>query len=67
MSPGSEAQAFLMNTWYVAAWDYELIDGRLLERTLLDKPVVLYKGDSGRVVALDNRRAPRRGRCRRGR
>src|SRR5438874_4807194 len=22
-----------MNCWYVAAWDYELIDGRLLPRT----------------------------------
>src|ERR671938_144643 len=52
---GPETQAFLMNCWYVAAWDYELIDGRLLPRTILEKPVVLYRGDSGRVVALDNR------------
>ena len=59
MTPGPETQGFLMNTWYVAAWDYELIDGRLLERTILEKPVVLYKGDSGRVVALDNRCAHR--------
>ena len=46
---------FLMNTWYVAAWDHELIDGKLLARTILDQPVLLYKGDSGRAVALDNR------------
>ena len=46
---------FLMNSWYVAAWDHELIDGKLLARTILDKPVLLYKGESGRVVALDNR------------
>jgi phenylpropionate dioxygenase-like ring-hydroxylating dioxygenase large terminal subunit len=52
---GPETQGFLMNTWYVAAWDHELIDGKLLARTLLEKPVLLYKGDSGRVVALDNR------------
>jgi vanillate O-demethylase monooxygenase subunit len=52
---GPETQAFLMNTWYVAAWDHELIDGKLLARTILDKPVMLYKGDSGRVAALDNR------------
>src|SRR5690242_21879401 len=50
-----ESQAFLTNCWYVAAWDHEIIDGRLLERTILEKPVVLYRGDSGRVVALDNR------------
>src|SRR5205085_9277990 len=52
---GPETQAFLMNCWYVAAWDYELIDGKLLPRTILEKPVVLYRGDSGRVVALANR------------
>jgi vanillate O-demethylase monooxygenase subunit len=52
---GPETQGFLMNCWYMAAWDHELIDGRLLARTLLEKPVLLYKGDSGRAVALDNR------------
>ena len=46
---------FLMNNWYVAAWDHELIDGKLLARTILEEPVLLYKGDSGRVVALDER------------
>jgi vanillate O-demethylase monooxygenase subunit len=52
---GPETQGFLQNCWYVAAWDEELIDGRLLARTILEKPVVIYRGDSGRVVALDNR------------
>jgi len=51
----SPSEAFLMDCWYVAAWDHELIDGRLLARTILDKPVVLYKGDSGKAVALDDR------------
>ena len=51
----SPAEAFLSDCWYVAAWDHELIDGRLLARTILDKPVVIYKGDSGRIVALDDR------------
>ena len=51
----SAAEPFLMNCWYVAAWDHELIDGRLLARTILDRPVVLYKGDSGLVAALDDR------------
>jgi vanillate O-demethylase monooxygenase subunit len=46
---------FLRDCWYVAAWDHELIDGRLLERTILEEPILLYKGDSGRAVALDNR------------
>lgn len=46
---------FLRNCWYMAAWDHELIDGRLLERTVLEEPLLLYKGDSGRAVVLDNR------------
>ena len=50
-----ETQGFLINTWYVAAWDHEFDGGKLLARTILEKAVVLYKGDSGRVVALDNR------------
>src|SRR5574337_30486 len=51
----SAEEPFLMNCWYVAAWDHELIDGKLLARTILDKPVVMYRGDSGRVAALDDR------------
>src|SRR6266850_1799950 len=47
---GPETQAFLQNCWYVAAWDHELIDGKLLARTILEKPVLIYRGDSGRVV-----------------
>ncbi len=46
---------FVKNTWYVAAWSYELIDGKKLARTLLEQPVIIYKGESGRVVALDDR------------
>ena len=52
---GPETQAFLTHCWYVAAWDHELIDGKLLPRTILEKPVLIYRGDSGKVVALDNR------------
>ena len=48
-------QTYLMNSWYMAAWDHELIDGKLMTRTILGEPVLLYKGDSGRAVALDNR------------
>lgn len=51
----SASEPWLLDCWYVAAWDYELIDGKLLARTLLGQPVVIYKGDSGKVVALDDR------------
>ena len=29
---------FLWNCWYVAAWDHELIDGKMLARTILEQP-----------------------------
>jgi vanillate O-demethylase monooxygenase subunit len=48
-------QIFLKNCWYVAAWDHELIDGRKLARTILEKPVVLFRGETGKYVALDDR------------
>ena len=51
---------FLRNCWYVAAWDHELIDGKLLRRVLLEDPVLLYRGDSGKVTAM-NDRCPHRG------
>ena len=51
---------FLKNCWYVAAWDHELIDGKLLARTLLEEHVLLYKGESGKVVAMTDR-CPHRG------
>ena len=38
-----QEQIFLKNCWYVAAWDHELIDGRKLARTILEKPVVLFR------------------------
>lgn len=50
-----EQQIFLYNWWYVAAWDHELIDGKIMSRTILEKPVVLYRGESGRYVAMDDR------------
>src|SRR6267154_2694354 len=46
---------FLRNSWYVAAWNHELIDGKKLARTILERPVVIYRGESGKVVALDDR------------
>jgi len=46
---------FVRNCWYVAAWDHELIDSRILARTILELPVVLYRGESGEYVAMDDR------------
>jgi len=46
---------FLKNCWYVAAWSHELIDGRLLARTICGKQIVFYKSDTGTPVALEDR------------
>lgn len=46
---------FLRNCWYVAAWNHEIEPGRMLAKTFLEEAVVLYRGESGRVVALRDR------------
>ncbi|CAM5499753.1 Rieske 2Fe-2S domain-containing protein [Eoetvoesiella caeni] len=46
---------FLKNCWYMAGWDYELIDSKMLARKLLNEPVLFYRGESGKVVALADR------------
>jgi vanillate O-demethylase monooxygenase subunit len=49
---------YLRNAWYAAAWSSEV--GRaLLERTLLEQPVVLYRKEDGTAVAIGNRCAHR--------
>lgn len=63
----SPEEPFLFDCWYVAAWAHELADGRMLARTILDKPVVLYRGESGRPVALDDRCCHRGARLSHGR
>ncbi|SNT34653.1 vanillate O-demethylase monooxygenase subunit [Noviherbaspirillum humi] len=46
---------YLRNVWYVAAWDKEVGADTLLNRTLLDEPVLLFRDDAGTVQALSNR------------
>lgn len=46
---------FLRNCWYMAAWDYELIDGKLLSRKLLNDPILFFRGASGKIIALEDR------------
>ena len=46
---------YLRNAWYVAAWSDDLREGRLLSRTVLKEPVVLYRKADGHVAALHDR------------
>lgn len=43
--------AYLRNAWYAAGWSEELADAPL-GRTLLDEPVVMFRGDDEGAVAL---------------
>ncbi|HEX4023208.1 MAG TPA: aromatic ring-hydroxylating dioxygenase subunit alpha [Steroidobacteraceae bacterium] len=45
--------------WYPLAWSDELKPGRTLGRRFAGEPIVLYRGNSGRVFALEDRCAHR--------
>jgi vanillate O-demethylase monooxygenase subunit len=46
---------YVHNAWYVAAWAHELEQQKPFAITILGEPVVLYRGDNGHVVALEDR------------
>ena len=43
--------AYYSNAWYIAGWSAD-IDDKPVGRTLLEKPIVLYRDTRGQVVAL---------------
>ena len=45
---------FLRNSWYVAAWDREVMR-KPFARTILNEPIVLYRKQDGTPVALEDR------------
>jgi vanillate O-demethylase monooxygenase subunit len=45
---------FLRNCWYVAAWSSE-IGREPLARTLLNEPVLLYRTEGGKAIAMEDR------------
>jgi phenylpropionate dioxygenase-like ring-hydroxylating dioxygenase large terminal subunit len=46
---------YLRNAWYVAAWSDDLAEGKLLSRTIMKEPIVLYRKADGQVAALQDR------------
>lgn len=46
---------FIKNAWYVAGWSSEVKGDALLARKLLKETVVLYRGEDGKIVALEDR------------
>ena len=45
--------------WYPLAWSDELKAGKTLARRFAGEPIVLYRGSSGQVFALEDRCAHR--------
>jgi len=43
------------NAWYMAAWDKDLVSGQPKAETILNEPIVLYRGAGGRAFALEDR------------
>ncbi len=46
---------FLKNTWYVAAWSHEIKAEGMLARTITRLPLIFWRDQDGRVVALLDR------------
>lgn len=49
-----QAEGFIRNAWYVAAWEREVAD-RPVGRLILGEPVVLFRDGEGNVAALVDR------------
>jgi len=45
----------LTNTWYMAAWPSELVQGKLLGRTIANQPILMFRKQDGTAVALGDR------------
>jgi phenylpropionate dioxygenase-like ring-hydroxylating dioxygenase large terminal subunit len=45
---------FVRNAWYLAAWSEELSDD-FLARTIMNEPIVLFRGAGGKAAALEDR------------
>jgi phenylpropionate dioxygenase-like ring-hydroxylating dioxygenase large terminal subunit len=51
----STESAFLKNTWYVAAWSHEIGADALLARTIIRIPLLLWRDETGRLIAFEDR------------
>ncbi len=46
---------YLRNCWYMAGWSADFAAPGPVAATLLDQPVVFYRGANGQLVALEDR------------
>ena len=49
-------EPFVRNAWYIAAWPEELAgQPRFVARTIMNEPMVIFRGPDGKVAALEDR------------
>jgi phenylpropionate dioxygenase-like ring-hydroxylating dioxygenase large terminal subunit len=46
---------FLRNCWYAAGWSRDFVPGKLYPLTIVNEPIVVYRGESVTAVALIDR------------
>ena len=51
--------SYLRNAWYVGAWSDEVSDGKLVPRTIMSEPIVMYRKADGNIAAIEDRCAHR--------
>ena len=51
---------YMRNCWYAAAWSRDIEPGKPFARTICEEPVVIFKTETGRLVALEDRCVHRR-------
>ncbi|WP_244977495.1 aromatic ring-hydroxylating dioxygenase subunit alpha [Burkholderia puraquae] len=52
---GDNHVKYLLNTWYMAGWGSELVQGELLTRKLLDQQIVMFRDSDNLAHALQDR------------
>lgn len=46
---------YLLNTWYCAGWSESVPKDKIISTRIIDRPFVLFRGESGALAALDDR------------
>lgn len=51
---------YVLNAWYMAAWESEIDGDALLARTIIERPILIYRLASGKGYAVMEDRCPHR-------
>ncbi len=51
----SDPPIYVRNCWYVAAWSRDFTGGEMITRTVIGRPLLLYRASDGEIVAMEDR------------